>query len=115
VSDILALGDKVHIASRRLFPGDVHVHFAGETSAVDGPLFRVVGYAFVHDPATNTYFKHPELRTRLFSIEDPGRDITILPRKVEMNSLQYDIVEGRLALHDGRGFSMEVAVFGGEG
>ena len=114
MSDILALGDKVHVASRRLFPGDVHVHVVGEITAVEGPLFRVVGYAFVYDPASNTYFKHPELRTRLFSVEDPGRDITLLPRKADMDSLQYDVVEGRLMLLDGRGFSMEVAEFGGE-
>ena len=115
MSDILALGDKVHIATRHLFAGDAHVHFVGEVSAVDGALFRAVGYAFVYDPASNTYFKHPELRTRLFSIEDSGRDITVLPRKLDMDSVQYDVVEGRLTLLDGRGFSMEVAEFGGVG
>ena len=115
MSDILAIGDLVHVASRRLFPGDAHLHFAGETTAVEGPLFRVVGYTFVYDPASNTYFKHPDLRTRLFSVEDPGRDLTLLPRRVEMKSLRYEIVEGRLMLVDGKGFSMEVAEFGGAG
>lgn len=115
MSDILAIGDMVHVASRRLFPGDVHSHVAGEITAVEPPLFRVVGYLFVYDPASNTYFKHPELRTRLFSVSDAGRDITLLPRKVDMKSLQYDVVEGRLMLLDAKGFSMEVAEFGEAG
>jgi hypothetical protein len=115
VSDILAIGDMVHVASRRLFPGDLHSHVAGEVTAVEGALFRVVGYTFIYDPASNTYFKHPDLRTRLFSIDDPGRDLTILPRKVEMKTLQYEIVEGRLMLADAKGFSMEVAEFGAAG
>jgi hypothetical protein len=115
VSDILAIGDMVHIASRRRFSADTHVHFAGEITAVEPPLFRVVGYLFVYDPVSNTYFKHPDLRTRLFSVADPARDITLLPRKVEMKSLQFEMVEGRLMLLDAKGFSLEVGEFGGEG
>ena len=112
---VLTVGDKLHIATRRLYPSDVHVHFVGEASAVSGSLFRIAGYAFVYDPGSHTYFKHAELRTRLFSVSDPGRDITVLPRLIEMDSLRYEIVEGRLMLVDERGFSLEIAEFGGEG
>ena len=115
MSDILAIGDMVHIASRRRFPADTHVHFAGEITAVEAPLFRVVGFLFVYDPVSNTYTKHPDLRTRLFTVSDSARDITLLPRKVEMKSLQFEMVEGRLVLVDAKGFSLEVGEFGGEG
>jgi hypothetical protein len=115
VSDILAPGDMVHVASRRQFAADLHTHFAGEITNVEIPLFRVVGFLFVYDPASNTYFKHPELRTRIFAVGDPSRDVTILPRKVEMKSLQFEMVEGRLMLMDGKGFAMELEQFGGEG
>lgn len=115
MSDIIAPGDMVHISSRRSFSADTHVHFAGEVTNVEGPLFRVVGFLFVYDPVSNTYFKHADLRTRLFTVADPARDITILPRKVEMKSLQFEIAEGRLLLMDAKGFSMEVGEFGGEG
>ena len=115
MSDILAPGDMVHVASRRLFGADLHAHFAGEVTNVEAPLFRVVGFLFVYDPASNTYFKYPELRTRLFTVGDPNRDITILPRKVEMKSLQFEMAEGRLLLVDAKGFAMEVEQFGGEG
>jgi len=109
---VLTTGDKLHIATRRLFPGDYHSHFVGEASAVSDAFFRVAGHAFVYDPVSHTYFKHPELRTRLFSLSDPGRDITVLPRLTDMDSLRYEIVEGRLLLLDGRGFSLEIAEFG---
>jgi hypothetical protein len=105
----------VHVASRRQFAADLHSHFAGEVTNVEAPLFRMVGFLFVYDPASNTYFKHPELRTRLFSIDDASRDITILPRKVEMKTLQFEMVEGRLMLMDGKGFAMELEQLGGEG
>ena len=115
MSDILAIGDMVHIASRRRFPADTHVHFAGEVTAVEAPLFRIVGFLFVYDPVSNTYIKHPDLRTRLFTVSDSARDITLLPRKVEMKSLQFEMVEGRLLLLDAKGFSLEVGEFGGGG
>jgi len=115
VSDIISPGDMVHVGSRRLFAGDVHAHFAGEVTNVEPPLFRTVGFLFVYEPTSNTYFKYPELRTRLFTVGDPARDITLLPRKVEMKSLQFEIAEGRLLLMDAKGFSMEVGEFGGAG
>jgi hypothetical protein len=115
VSDILATGDMVHVVTRRRFAADLHSHFAGEITNVEPPLFRMVGYLFVYDPGSNTYFKHPELRTRVFSAADSGRDITILPRKVEMKSLQFEMVEGRLMLLDAKGFTLELEQFGGEG
>jgi hypothetical protein len=114
VSDILAAGDMVHVASRRSFAADLHSHFAGEITNVEPPLFRMVGFLFVYDPASNTYFKYPELRTRVFSAADSG-DITILPRKVDMKTLQFELAEGRLLLVDAKGFSLEVGSFGGEG
>jgi len=109
---VLVVGDKLHVMTRRLFTGDVHRHFVGEISAVSDPLFRAAGYVFVYDPGTNTYFKHPELRTQLFSISDFGHVITVLPRLVDMESLRYEIVDGRLMLVDDRDFSLEIAEFG---
>ena len=109
---VLAVGDKLHIMTRRLFADDVHPHFVGEISAVAGPLFRAVGYSFVFDSATNSYVKHPEARTRLFSLSDAGHIINVIPHEVDLNSLQYRVVAGRLAITDSRGFSLEINEFG---
>ena len=109
---VLAVGDKLHIMTRRLFADDVHPHFVCEISAVAGPLFRAQGYSFVFDSGTNSYVKHPEARTRLFSLSDAGHIINVIPREVDLNSLQYRLVAGRLAITDSRGFSLEINEFG---
>ena len=109
---ILAVGDKLHIMTRRLFADDVHPHFACEIIAVDGPLFRAQGFPFVFDSGTNSYLKHPDLRTRLFSLSDAGHIINVIPQEVDLNSLQYRIVAGQLTITDSRGFSLEINEFG---
>ena len=109
---VLAVGDKVHILTRRLFADDVHLHFVGEISAVAAPLFRVQGHSFVFDSGTNSYVKHPESRTRLFALSDAGHIINVIPKEVDLSSLQYRVVAGRLAITDGRGFSLEINEFG---
>jgi hypothetical protein len=98
--------------TRRLFADDVHPHFVGEISAVSGPLFKAQGYSFVFDSATNSYLKHPTLRTRLFSLSDAGHIINLIPREVDLDRLQYGVVNRRLAISDGAGFSLEINEFG---
>jgi hypothetical protein len=111
-NSVLAVGDKLHIMTRRLFADDVHPHFVGEISAVSGPLFRVQGYVFVFDSATNSYLKHPTIRTRLFSLSDAGHIINVIPQEVDLDSLQYRVTKGRLAITDGGKFSLEINEFG---
>jgi hypothetical protein len=109
---VLAVGEKLHIMTRRLFADDVHPHFVGEVSAVAGSLFKAEGYSFVFDSGTNSYVKHPQIRTRLFSLSDAGHVITVIPHGVDLNSLEYRVVSGRLAITDSRGFSLEINEFG---
>jgi hypothetical protein len=109
---VLAVGDKLHIMTRRLFADDVHPHFVGEIVVVAGPLFRAHGYSFVFDSGTNSYVKHPADRTRLFTLSDAGHIINVIPREVDLGSLQYRIVAGRLAISDGGAFSLEINEFG---
>jgi hypothetical protein len=109
---ILAIGDKLHIMTRRLFADDVHPHFVGEISAVAGPLFKALGYSFVFDSGSNSYVKHPEARTRLFSLSDAGHIINVIPQEVDVQALQYRVVAGRLAITDSRDFSLEINEFG---
>jgi hypothetical protein len=111
-NSVLTVGEKLHIMTRRLFADDVHPHFVGEISAVTGPLFRVQGFSFIFDSATNSYVKHPELRTRLFSLSDAGHIITVIPQEVDLNSLEFRTVSGRLAITDSRSFSLEINEFG---
>jgi hypothetical protein len=109
---VLAVGEKLHIMTRRLFADDVHPHFVGEISAVAGPLFKAQGYSFVFDSGTNSYIKHPKARTRLFSLSDAGHIITLIPQEVDLNLLEYRLVSGRLTITDSHGFSLEINEFG---
>jgi hypothetical protein len=109
---VLAVGDKLHIITRRLFANDVHPHFVCEISAVEGATFRAEGYSFVFDSGTNSFIKHPVLRTRLFSLSDAGHIINVIPSAVDLNALEYHVAGGRLAISDGRGFSLEINEFG---
>jgi hypothetical protein len=109
---VLAVGDKVHIMTRRLFADDVHPHFIGEIAAVSGPLFKARGYVFVFDSASNSYIKHPALRTRLFSLSDAGHIINVIPEDVDLDALKYRVASSRLEVTDGVGFSLQINEFG---
>ena len=69
-------------------------------------------HSFVFGSGTNSYVKHPEARARLFSLSDAGHIINVIPQEVDLNSLQYRIAAGRLAITDNRGFSLEINEFG---
>ena len=44
---VIDVGDKVHIITRRLFEDDIRRHFVGEVTRVSGELQEVQGYTFV--------------------------------------------------------------------
>ena len=109
---LLDVGEKLHVICRRLFLEDVHPHFAGTVGSVSGSLFRAHGYLFIFDSGTNSYIKRPAPLTRLFSVSAPGYIITVLPQEVDLDSLLYSIVSGRLVITDKRQLSLEIHEFG---
>lgn len=111
-NSVLAVGEKLHIMTRRLFADDVHPHFVGEITAVSDALFRAQGYSFVFDSGTNSYVKQVQVRTRLFSLSDAGHIINVIPTEVDLNSLRYRVAAGRLAITDGGEFSLAINEFG---
>jgi hypothetical protein len=48
----------------------------------------------------------------LFSLSDAGHIINVIPQEVDLNSLQYRLVAGRLAIADSGRFSLEINEFG---
>jgi hypothetical protein len=109
---VLAIGDKLHVMTRRLFADDVQPHFVGEVAAVSGTMFKLRGYAFVFDTRSNSYLKHPALRTRVFSLTGAGHIVHVIPQEVALDALQYRVVNRRLEVTDGAGFSLEINEFG---
>ncbi len=108
---VLEVGDKVHVVTRRMFAEDVRRHFVGEVAAVSGPLIRAQGYTFVFDSRTSKYQKRPEVRIRLFSIADAGYILNVIPREVDLDLLEYRIVDNRLVITDDRGFALDIQEF----
>lgn len=108
----IAIGEKLHIITRRLFDGDLRRHFAGEVTAVSGELCEVRGYAFVFNPGVNRYDKRPELRTRLFSVGHDGLIVNKIPRETSITALDYRSVEKGVVVTDGGTFSLDINEFG---
>lgn len=112
---VIEVGDMVHIITRRLFDGDVRRHFLGRITGVAGNLQEVQGYAFVYQPGINEYKKRPELRSRVFSLGDVGLIVNKIPMEINIESLEYRVIEKRLVLTDNHGYSLDVDEFGQRG
>ncbi len=112
--NIVAVGEKVHVITRRLFDGDVRRHFAGSVVASSCGSIRVEGHAFVLHGATNEYHRRPERRSRVFSLSDSVNIINVVPEGVRLDQLTYQFASGKLVMTDGAGFQFELTEFGSE-
>jgi len=110
--NVINVGDKFHIVTRRLFEDDIRRHFAGEVTSVSTHLCELRGYAFVFNSGMNEYRRRPEARTRVFALGDAGFIVNKLPREVNLASLEYRMVNGRLVVADDGGFALDINEFG---
>ena len=109
---VIGVGDKLHIITRRQYEGDVLRHFAGEVTGISRTLQEVAGYTFVFNRGTNEYKKRPELRTRLFSLGQAGLIVNKMPREVDIEALEYRFIEKRMVVTDNKGFTLDINEFG---
>lgn len=109
---ILIVGEKLHIMTRRNFATDHSRHFVGVVASTNGTLARLKGYTFVFNPDVATYQKIPEVRTRIFGLDDGQHIINVMPPHAIIDALHYSIMDDRLVLSDGAKFSMDVNEFG---
>ena len=109
---VIDVGDKLHIITRRLFEDDIRRHFVGEVTGVSGELQEVQGYTFVFNSGTNEYKKNPELRTRIFSLGQAGFIVNKIPHEVAIESLDYRFIEKRLVVTDSKNFALDINEFG---
>jgi hypothetical protein len=109
---VLVPGDKVHIVSRRLFPEDLRRHFVGVVVAESGGLHKVEGYGFVFDEGTGRFRRKPDLRRRVFSLGEAQLIVNQLPSEVDVDSLQYVLLDGILVVTNNRGFRLDINEFG---
>jgi len=109
---VLNPGDKLHVASRRLFEEDVRRHFVGEVIAYEDGLTEMRGHTFLHDPNTNEYKRLPEARTRIFGLATAGYTTNKLPRTANLDSVVYVAVDGHLVVTDNDTFVLPINEFG---
>lgn len=110
--NVLKIGDKVHVMTRRQFPDDLRRHFAGTVQAVSDHLARVEGYVFVYHAGKNEYEKRGEKRSRIIALSHAGNIINVIPNDVDVDSLRYGMVNNRLAITDGKSFALDINEFG---
>jgi len=109
---LVDVGEKVHVVERRLFEGDVRRHFFGVVERAGEGAIRITGYAYVYDPASTTYIRSAEQRTRVLPLAASGFVINVAPPDADLESIRYEERDGRLTVTDGAGFSLDINEFG---
>lgn len=112
MNQVVAIGDRLHIITRRLFSDDLRRHFVGEVLTVDGDLCEVRGFTFVYDTFKNDYVRYAGARVRVFGLGDAGQIVNKLPAELDVSQVRYRIVDGRLIASDGKAFTLEINEFG---
>ena len=109
--EIARTGEIVHVIERRLFVRDVRRHFVGEVEACTDSALRVRGYLFVYDSSESAFTKKPELRIRIFPL-DNRRILSLLPQGTQLEQIRYDHDdEGNLTLVDGADLELDISEF----
>lgn len=109
---VLQKGERLHIMARRLFEGDVRLHFVCEVDDVTETSFRASGYLFVLDKTNNRYERREDTRTRVFSLPDMGLIINVLPQEVDVAAVIYRTTGDGLVVTDDKTFTMDINEFG---
>ncbi len=109
---VVGVGDKLHIVTRRIFEDDLRRHYMGEVVSVSDRLCAVRGYTFVFDRNQGEYRRHEDVRTRILSLGDAGHIVNKLPSEVDVHSMEYRSVDGSLVVADVSGFTLDINEFG---
>ena len=107
-NSLLNRGDKVFIVERRLFDQDLKRHFVGEVEVCTEIGFRARGYPFFYHPSAQKYVRKAKPRTRLFPF-DGNLIINVLPREVDVESVNYLMTEIGTTLTDRKSFELDVS------
>ena len=111
-TQVIEVGEKLHVITRRLFKEDIRRHFVGEVTKISNDLQEMRGYVFVFNSGRNEFKKRPELRIRIFSLGQANYIVNKIPLEVVIESLEYRMVNNRLAITDNRDFSLDINEFG---
>ena len=105
---MLREGDKVLVAHRRLFRGDMAHYFVGQVDDCEAGLVKVTGNSYVRDPYTGSMVEKTEPRTKILSLASGTLIIYHLPADTAIEALGFTWAHGRLSASDGRRFTMNL-------
>lgn len=107
----ISVGEGVIVLSRRTYPDEERRHFIGRVIALAGSLTRVAGHAWIAN-SIGSFERRDDLRTRLFSLATGGEVVLVVPPEVDVDSLRYKAVQGRLFITDGSAYTVDISEFG---
>ena len=105
---MLKEGDKVMVAHRRLFHGDMAHYFIGRVDAYEAGLVKLTGHSFIRDLVTGRMIEKMEPRTKILSLSSGMLLIYLLPDQTALETVTFNWEEGRLVVTDGKGFTMNL-------
>jgi hypothetical protein len=108
---ILEKGEKVHVIHRRHFDKDPHRHFLGVVDAYENGIARVTGHMFSVDPIKFSYFRRPEVRTRLIALNSGDVLLNIVPPSVDLEKVVYKHERKAVRVTDENGWNLEISDF----
>src|ERR1700722_11502707 len=108
---ILQKGEKIHVIHRRHFEKEPHRHFVGVVDAYENGLARVTGHIFTVDLAKFVFFRRPELRTRIVSLNSGEVLVNILPPSVDLEKIVYKQEKKSVRVTDGSEWFMDISEF----
>ena len=106
---LLKSGDKILVAHRRLFESDEVRFFVGQVQDYDAGVVKVKGHSYVRDAIAGLVIEKAEERTKILALSSGTLLVYQLPDAVALDGLRFAVVEGRLSLTDGRGFTMNLS------
>jgi hypothetical protein len=108
---LLAEGDKILVAHRRLFERDEIRFFLGRVDALEYGIVKVTGHSYVRDVVSGNVIKKVETRTKLLSLSSGTLIVYQLPEEVSLAAIQFLYEEGQLSVTDGKEFTMDLSEF----
>lgn len=108
---ILQKGEKIHVIHRRHLDKEPQRHFVGVVDDYEYGVARVTGHMFAVDPVKAVFFRRPELRTRIISLQSGEALVNVLPPSVNLDNIVYKTEQKSLRVTDGADWHMDISDF----
>jgi hypothetical protein len=112
---ILAEGDKILVAHRRLFERDETRFFVGVVNGYDGGVVKATGHSYVRDMLSGQMVEKADARTKILSLASGTLIVYELPSSVALDALRFVIDGGRMTITDGGKYAMNLGEFTHDG